>query len=94
MSRPTKNPTAAARDFVSACQTLTSLIDLAGHPASSPRLRVMLAQHCRTHAIDDPGLTASLAFWKKRRACLTPEDHEAIRFVLARDGALLRAFHH
>ncbi|WP_157227216.1 hypothetical protein [Nocardia asiatica] len=94
MSRLTKSPTAAARDFVSACRTLTSLIDLAGHPASSPRLRVALAEHCRVHATADPGLTASLDFWKKRRAALTLEDHEAIHRILAWDGAILRAVHH
>ncbi|UGT66623.1 hypothetical protein LTT66_25620 [Nocardia gipuzkoensis] len=94
MSRPTISPTVAAREFVSACQTLTSLIELAGHPATSPRLRVTLAEYCRAHATADPGLAASLSSWKQRRASLTPNDYEAIRLVLARDGAILRAVRH
>ncbi|MBF6335567.1 hypothetical protein IU450_06670 [Nocardia abscessus] len=94
MSQPTKSPTAAVRDFVSACQTLTSLIELAGHPATSPRLRVTLAEYCRAHAKADPGLAASLSLWKRRRASLTPNDHEAIGHVLVRDGAILRAVSH
>ncbi|WP_159837781.1 hypothetical protein [Nocardia sp. CY41] len=93
MSQTTKSPIAAARDFGSACATLTSLIDLAGCPATSPRLRVTLAGYCRRHATADPGLAASLSFWKQRRAALTPDDHEAIDAVLIRDGAILCAFH-
>ncbi|MEU1544120.1 hypothetical protein [Nocardia sp. NPDC005745] len=92
MSQPTKSPIAAARDFVSACATLTSLIDLAGHPATSPRLRVTLADYCRRHAAVDPGLAANLSFWKRRRASLTPDDHDAVHAILTRDGAILRAF--
>ncbi|WP_157170861.1 hypothetical protein [Nocardia araoensis] len=90
MSQPT-SPTAAARNFVSACSTLTSLIDLAAHPATSPRLRVALAEYCRRHHTTDPGLAASLSYWKRRRASLTPDDHEAIRAILTRDGAILHA---
>ncbi|WP_157128905.1 hypothetical protein [Nocardia amamiensis] len=91
MSRSTMNPVAAARDFVSACQTLTSLIDLAGRPATSPRLRVALAEHCRAHGTSDPGLAASLSFWKRRRASLTPDDHDAVRAILDREGVILDA---
>lgn len=72
MRQPTTSPAAAVRDFVSACQTLTSLIDLAGQPTTSPQLRVALAEYCRAHATVDPGLAASLSFWKRRRASLTP----------------------
>ncbi|MFI5538270.1 hypothetical protein ACIA5H_17940 [Nocardia sp. NPDC051900] len=93
MNQHTKSPSAAARDYVSACATLTSLIDLAAHPATSPRLRVALAEYCRRHGTADPGLAASLSFWKQRRASLTPADYEAIRAVLSRDGAILYAFH-
>ncbi|MFE7747253.1 hypothetical protein [Nocardia sp. NPDC057455] len=94
MSQPTKSPTAAARDFMSACATLTDLIDLAARPATSPRLRVALAEYCRRHATVDPGLSASLSVWKRRRASLTPDDHDVVRAILTRDGAILRAFGH
>ncbi|WP_330230639.1 hypothetical protein OHA40_32630 [Nocardia sp. NBC_00508] len=91
MRQPTTSPAAAVRDFVSACQTLTSLIDLAGQPTTSPQLRVALAEYCRAHATVDPGLAASLSFWKRRRASLTPDDHDAVRAILDRDGAILAA---
>jgi hypothetical protein len=94
MNQPTKSPTAAARDFASACATLSSLIDLAGRPATSPHLRVTLAYYCRRLATTDPGLAASLSLWKRRRASLTPDDHETIDAVLTRDGGILRAFRH